>query len=210
MTKPLTRAILHDALHQLAARERRFGDILDAYGPPPLWARKPGFATLVLLILEQQVSIASARATFARLQEAAGETVPDALLAMSDAAMNAVGVSRQKIRYIRELSIACKEGRLDLKALNRAPDHEVERALIALPGIGPWTAQVYLAMALRRPDVFAAGDLALQIVVHERWRLRSRPNPERLLKIAEPWRPLRGAAMRLLWHAYLTERRAGK
>ena len=73
MTKPLTRAILHDAVHQLAARERRFGDILDAYGPPPLWARKPGFATLLLLILEQQVSIASARATFARLQEAAGE-----------------------------------------------------------------------------------------------------------------------------------------
>jgi len=132
--------------------------------------------------------------------------VPEALLAMQDTALNAAGVSRQKIRYIRELSAACSEGRLDLCALGRAPDHEAERALIALPGIGPWTAQVYLAMALRRPDVFAAGDLALQIVVHQRWRLRTRPTPERLLKIAEPWRPLRGAAMRLLWHAYLTER----
>ena len=188
--------------------EPRFAAIVKRHGLPPLWPRKPGFATLAILILEQQVSIASARATFARLQDAAGEMLPRALLAMSDAAMNAVGVSRQKIRYIRELAAACDQGRLDLKALGRAPDHEVERALIALPGIGPWTAQVYLAMALRRPDVFAAGDLALQIVVHERWRLRSRPNPERLLKIAEPWRPLRGAAMRLLWHAYLTERRA--
>ena len=208
MTSILTRTRLIEAVGQLAVREPRLGAILDAYGPPPLRARRPGFATLVLLILEQQVSIASARAGFARLESAAGEMVPGALLAMEDAAMNAAGVSRQKIRYIRELSAACRDGRLDLRALVRANDHEAERALIALPGIGPWTAQVYLAMALRRPDVFAAGDLALQIVVHQRWRLRTRPTPERLLKIAEAWRPLRGAAMRLLWHAYLTERRA--
>jgi DNA-3-methyladenine glycosylase II len=204
---PLTERSLRAGVATLARREARFASIVARHGPPPLWAREPGFATLVLVILEQQVSLASARATFDRLRTALGTVTPAGVLALDDAALRGVGFSRQKARYARLLADACLAGALRLERLARLDDAAVERELCAVTGIGPWTAQVYALMVLRRPDVFPAGDLALVTAVQRLWRMRARPDRDRVLALAEAWRPLRAVAARLLWHHYLSAAR---
>lgn len=193
------------AVRTLVRREPRFADIVARHGPPPLWAREPGFATLVLIILEQQVSLASARIAFGRLRAVLGEVTPAGVVCLSDTTLKGAGFSRQKATYVRSLAKACLSG-FDLDALAGLDDATAERALTALQGIGPWTAHVYLMMALGRPDVFPARDLALQIAVQETWRLRARPTEAALLRRAEAWRPHRAVAARLLWHGYLARR----
>jgi DNA-3-methyladenine glycosylase II len=197
---------LRRAVGTLARREPRFAAIVGRHGPPPLWAREPGFATLVLVILEQQVSLASARAAFGRLEAALSVVTPDGVLALSDAQLNAAGFSRQKARYARILAAACRTRELDIDSLARLDDAALERELCKLTGIGPWTAQIYALMALRRPDVFPASDLALVAAIQRLWRLRRRPDAARVLAIAEAWRPWRAVAARLLWHEYLSAR----
>src|SRR5215510_2481254 len=203
-----TDAELGRIVQLLAARDKTLASIVDRYGMPPLWPREPGFATLLHIILEQQVSLASARSAFDRLCAAIGPPAPGMFLTLGDAQLKTIGFSRQKTRYGRELARAIIEERLDLERLALADDATIRAELIKLPGIGTWTVDVYLLLALRRPDAFAATDLALLAAVQQVKKLKSRPSPERVERVAERWRPYRAGAARLLWHAYLSERAA--
>lgn len=181
--------------------------VVQAIGAPPRWSRPEGFATLVLQILEQQLSLAAARAHFDRLAALlGGDITPSGVLQLDDDTLLAAGVSRQKRRYVRALATAVTTGDLDLDGLRRRPDHEVTRALTAVPGIGAWTAACYLLFALNRPDVFPIGDVALERAAGTVLGLDPPPRGAALDDLATRWRPHRSAAARLLWHRYLTDR----
>ena len=181
--------------------------IVERHGVPEFWAREPGFPTLVLLILEQQVSLASAKAAYDRLVLRLGGLTAQGVLESSDDELRADGFSRQKNRYVRALAAAIEDGALDLDAVAELDDVDVRTALVALPGIGPWTAEVYLLSALRRPDTWPTGDIALQEGARRAKGLDVRPSPEELETIGEAWRPHRATAARLLWHLYLSDGR---
>jgi len=176
-------------------------------GPPPMWARKPGFPTLVHIILEQQVSLASARAALIKLKEVTLAVTPEKFLELSDRELKKIGFSRQKTSYCRGLALSILNDEIDLAALDSMDDPSVRSTLMKVKGIGPWTADIYLLMALLRPDIWPLGDLALASAIRELKALSSRPDPEELDRIASPWRPWRAVAARLLWHYYLSKRR---
>jgi DNA-3-methyladenine glycosylase II len=203
---PLAPTSLADAVRVLAARDPALAAIAERHGPPPLWARDPGFPTLVHIILEQQVSLASARAAFDRLRAAADPLTPERFLAFDDAELLGIGFSRQKARYVRGLSRAILDGSLDLDAVAALDDEAAHAALVAVTGIGPWTATIYLLMALGRPDLWPVGDIALQQAAAEALGLECRPDPAAMAAIGERWRPWRSVAARLLWHDYLRRR----
>jgi DNA-3-methyladenine glycosylase II len=207
-------ASLLAGVEALAARDAALASIVERYGPPPMWAREPGFPTLVLLILEQQVSLASARAAYERLLARTGEPLtPAALRSLSDEELLAAGFSRQKTRYARTLATAVADGSLDLEGLAALDDAGVERALTAIPGVGPWTATIYRLMVLLRPDAWPIHDIALSQAYSEVRGLAVRPRPEEMDALAEGWRPWRAVAARILWHHYLSvraERRAAR
>jgi len=192
-------------LDGLFEQEPAFREVVERLGAPPIWHRPAGFATLVLMILEQQVSIASARAAFGRLEAFLGDkgVTPQAFLSICDQDLLRIGFSRQKKGYCRGLAQDLLAGRLNLMGLGELEDDEVRRKLMAVRGIGPWTAEVYLTMALLRPDAFPAGDIALQEGARRLFGLRERPDTEELRRMAEAWRPYRAIAARLLWHHYL-------
>jgi DNA-3-methyladenine glycosylase II len=192
---------------ELCAADADLAAIVEQHGLPEFWAREPGFPTLVLLILEQQVSLASAKAAYDRLAARIGAVTPDGVLGSSDEELRADGFSRQKSRYVRALSTALLDGSLDLEAVAALDDDGVRSALVALPGIGPWTAEVYLLSALRRPDTWPVGDIALQEAARRARGLEERPSPLELEALGEAWRPHRATAARLLWHLYLSEPR---
>ncbi len=198
---------LSHGVNLLAARDADLAAIVKRFGPPPLWERATGFATLIHLILEQQVSLASARAAFVKLQTALGAVEPHALLTLSDDELKTIGFSRQKTRYARLLAEAVRDGQLDFAQLAALDDDGVRAALTQLKGIGVWTADCYLLMALRRPDVWPHGDLALAVAWQQLKQLPERPSYAELGVLAERWRPWRAVAARLLWHNYLSERR---
>ncbi len=202
----LSEANLPGAVDELAAQDADLARLVSVVGYPPLWAREPGFATLVLMILEQQVSLASARATFVRLETVAGGITPAALLALDDPQLRAAGLSRQKSGYVRGLAAAVEQGDCDLELLAVLDDQSVRARLTALKGIGEWTAELYLLMALRRPDAWPAGDLALASALQQVKRLEQRPTPADQIALAEAWRPWRAVAARLLWQFYLARR----
>lgn len=204
MLAPLTEFTLYEAVTELAQRDPDLGAVVARHGPPPLWAREPGFPTLVLLILEQQVSLASARAAYNRLEAATGTVTPAGLLALSDAELRAAGFSRQKTGYARALAQAILDGAFDPDGLADLDDDGVRCELTSLKGIGPWTAEIYLLMVLRRPDAWPAGDLALATAAQQVKGLAARPSPAELVELAEAWRPWRAAAARILWHHYLS------
>ena len=206
MTTPqnaLNSDTFNSALEELSNRDRDLGRILRAFGPPPFWRRDPGFSTLVHIILEQQVSLASAKAAFDKLQKEIDLT-PENFLTLDDTALRTIGFSRQKTRYCRLLSKAILTGSLELNSLDIASDDKARRALTNIKGIGPWTADVYLLMVLRRPDIWPAGDLALQVAVQNIRGLPSKPTAEETIPISEAWRPYRAVAARMLWHYYLS------
>ena len=192
---------------ELCAADPDLAAIVSTHGLPEFWAREPGFPTLVLLILEQQVSLASAKAAYDRLAARIGEVTPEGVLRSTDEDLRADGFSRQKNRYVRALSTAIVERSLDLDVVASLDDDDVRTALVALPGIGPWTAEVYLLSALRRPDTWPIGDIALQEAARRARGLAERPSPDELDRIGEAWRPHRASAARLLWHLYLSEPR---
>jgi DNA-3-methyladenine glycosylase II len=197
---------LRRAARDLGDADPQLGASVERYGPPPLWSRDPSYATLVHLILEQQVSLASAQAAFDRLRTALGGSVePELLLGLTDEGLRAIGFSRQKAGYARTLASAVLDG-FDLGALAAMPDDEVRKALIAMPGIGPWTADIYLTMCLLRPDVWPHGDLALATSARDLLELGERPTFVDLGEIAERWHPYRAVAARILWHDYLQRR----
>jgi DNA-3-methyladenine glycosylase II len=209
-TRPLTDASLGRAVSRLASLDRDFEPIAKAFDTPPLFESEPGFATLVRIMLGQQVSTASAMAIYERLVAAASPLTPASLLALDDDALRRAGFSRQKVDYVRNLARAIESGELDLGALALEADEVVRAKLLSLRGVGPWTAEMYLLRALRRSDAFPAGDLALQIAAQEIKRLPVRPSARELEELAESWRPLRSVAARMLWQHYLHRPRAKK
>jgi len=203
---PLDEPTLARAVYGLARAEPRFAQIVKRHGSPPLWPREPGFQTLVLLMLEQQVSLAQGRAMYARIANATGTVTPANVSRLGEAGLRAIGVTRQKSSYLAALATQLEEKAVDLDALGTLSDLDADAALDALRGVGPWTAQCYLLFALRRADVFPAADLALMEAVRDLWKLRARPSPDALARRARAWRPHRAVAARLLWHHYLSER----
>ena len=205
----LTTETLARAVDHLATVDGDLGAVVGRFGRPPLWDRPEGFPTLAHIILEQQVSLASAKAAFDRLAAAVDPLTPDAFLRLDDAQLLAIGFSRQKARYVRLLATALLDRSLDLDGLGALDDESARTTLLAQPGIGPWTATIYLLMVLRRPDVWPAGDIALQQAIAEVKSLPGRPDVARMDAIAEPWRPWRAVAARILWHHYLSSRGRG-
>jgi DNA-3-methyladenine glycosylase II len=208
--QPLTEASLKRAVSRLSEMDEDLGRVAREFGVPPLFETEPGFAALVRIMLAQQVSTAAARACFERLLAAAPTLTHATFLALDDEALKRAGFSRQKINYARDLALKLASGELDLDALANEPDEVVRARLTSLKGVGPWTAEMYLLRALRRPDAFPAGDLALQLAAQEIKRLDARPSVEELEELAETWRPLRSVAARLLWLHYLNRPRAKK
>ena len=181
----------------LAGRDARFRRALDTLGPLPLRLRDDGFAALVSAICGQQVSVASASAIFARL-ESAGLTNSRVVAATREEDLRALGLSRPKARYVKALAAAD----LDYDALRSLPTPEVIATLVAVPGIGVWTAEIYAMFSLGRADVIAPGDLALQEGARHLFGLPDRPTEKALRAMAEDWSPWRSVAARLLWAYY--------
>ncbi|HEY3040035.1 MAG TPA: hypothetical protein VGJ66_14945 [Pyrinomonadaceae bacterium] len=190
----------------LARRDRDLATVLKQHGPPPLWARRPGFPTLVQIILEQQVSLASAASMFTRLKENVVPFQPARMIELGEAHLKSVGLTRQKTTYCLHLAQELTDRRLRLAQLSRMSDLDAKAALLKLKGIGPWSADIYLLMALGRPDIWPTHDLALAIAATELMQLSVRPNSNQLAEMAEAWRPYRSVAARMLWQYYLARR----
>jgi DNA-3-methyladenine glycosylase II len=199
----LDEAAMARGVSVLAKRDRDLARVVAEYGQPQMWEREQGFETLVLTIFEQQVSLASAAATHGRLLAAARELTPERVARMSEAEVRAAGITRQKAAYLKDLARRMVEGELDLNALERLDDDAARAELMKVKGVGAWTAEVYLLRALRRPDAWPAGDLALAIAAERVKGLPSRPSAGGLIELAEAWRPLRAVAARILWQFYL-------
>src|SRR5258708_16092190 len=203
----LTPAVFSQGLAELASRDRDLARVLEAIGPPPMWARKPGFGTLLHIILEQQVSLASAQAAYDKLLALGKPLTPERFLTYDDGTLRAAGFSWQKAHYGRILAQAVADGNLNLHRLSRLDDRRARTALINIEGIGPWTAEIYLLMVLRRADAWPVGDLALALAMRKVKKLADVPGPAELESLAAGWRPWRAVAARILWHDYLTQRR---
>lgn len=182
--------------------------VLDKYGIPPLWSRKPGFSSLIHIILEQQVSLASAKAAYDKCEDLVGEITPESILSLSDEQMKSVYFSRQKMGYARGLARAIRDGSLDLATLEFFPDQIVSENLTKIKGIGRWTSDIYLLMCLNRPDVMPKGDLALYAAWQDLNSLPDRPDADEFEDISLKWKPLRSVAARILWHFYLCRKSA--
>jgi DNA-3-methyladenine glycosylase II len=192
---------------QLAAKDQTLKAILDEYGYPPMWTRPASFQTLVLTILEQQVSLASAYAAYQKLRDRIGVVTPKKLLALTDEEMRACYFTRQKMGYARGLAQAIIKRKLVLKRLHALPDDEVRVILKQHKGIGDWTVDVFLMHALRRTDLFPLGDIALVNSLKHVMQLPAHTTREELMVIAEPWKPFRTIASMILWHAYIKRKR---
>lgn len=206
--KPLDGRTLAQAVRRLARLDPDLDKIAADHGSPPLWARRQGFRTLIHIILEQQVSLASAQAALDRLHAAAtpDRLTPKRFLQFNDAELRSIGFSRQKAIYGRGLAQAIVRKELDLARLRSMSDETVRSELMKIKGIGRWTADIYLLMALLRPDVWPSGDLALACAAQQIKRLRHRPTEKELAAISDEWRPWRSVAARLLWRHYLRSR----
>jgi DNA-3-methyladenine glycosylase II len=187
----------------LGQREPRLAAVVQRLGAPPLWGRRPGFATLVRIILEQQVSLAAARTMYRRLHAHAGGVSPRSVEALGVHGLREFGLTRQKATYCHGLAVRLLDGRLDLARVARSSDESGRSMLLEVPGLGPWSADIYFLMALRRPDVWPHGDLALAIGMREVLQLRSVPTREQQVSIARRWAPWRSVAARIIWSHYL-------
>lgn len=199
----LTESSFRAAVRSLCRQDAGLAEIVNAVGTPPFWVRPAGFSTLIQIILEQQVSLASALATFDRLNALAGTLTPVRMLELDDESLRSAGFSRQKTRYCRIAAQAVLDGSLDLDGLALLDDDQARAQLTALTGIGPWTADVYLQMALRRPDIWPVGDVALQTAIQRYAGLPKKPATDEMERIGEKWRPMRTTAASILWHGYL-------
>jgi DNA-3-methyladenine glycosylase II len=203
----LTEKSIVIACEQLSANQQEFAKIHQTYGTPPLWERPKGFATLVHIILEQQVSLASAKACFNKLERKIEKITPENLINLTDSELKSLGFSRQKTAYTKHLADAVMTHQINLENLETIADEDVKCELKKLKGIGDWSADIYLLMALLRPDVMPKGDLALHIAWQKISNSPNRPTSDEFLIIAEKWKPFRATAARLLWHFYLSEKR---
>jgi DNA-3-methyladenine glycosylase II len=204
--RALTNAGLSEGVRELCAKDRDLGRIRSRLGEPPLWARRPGFPALVRIILEQQVSLAAARTMYRRLFTHFGGMSPAALHAAGEDGLRSLGLTRQKARYCHEIAARLVDGRLDLAAVAALPDADGRSLLLSVPGLGPWSVDIYYLMALRRPDVWPEGDLALASALRDVKRLKALPANEDQRVLAARWSPWRSVAARLLWAHYLAAR----
>ena len=192
-----------DLCNALAHSDAHLQKIIHQYSYPPMWSRPASFATLIHILLEQQVSLASSKAALDKLKEKIGTITPEKLLALTDEELRACYFSRQKTGYARHLAQAIVSGVLNLKKLSAAPDDIIRTELKKIKGIGDWTVDVYLLFALQRSDVFPTGDLAMVNALKEIKQLPKQAAKEELLALAESWRPHRSIATMLLWHHYI-------
>lgn len=190
-------------INQLLAQDTIFLEIHELYGPPPIWVRPEGFISLSKIILEQQVSLASANAHFEKLNQYVSEFTPQTISQLSDEELRSCQISRQKSKYLKELSFAILNGILDLDRLHRLEEVDVRKQLTAIKGIGNWSADVYLMFCMQAKDIFPIGDIA---VVNTMRELTEAKNQDEMLTLAESWRPLRSLATCYLWHYYLKKR----
>ncbi len=172
-------------------------------GVPPLWPREPGFPTMVRLILEQQVSLASADAAFQKLEQSIGRVEPEGFIGLEATELRAIGFSRQKAGYVRGIATGLLDGSIDLNTIGGLNDAAASDRLLDIRGIGPWTAACYLLFALRRSDVWPPGDRALQVSMGRVFDLAAVPSVVESNVRAAAWRPLRSVAARMLWYDYL-------
>lgn len=193
------------SVEHLTALDPIFSECLRVGGPAIRdFSRPSGFVGLLRMVMEQQLSTRVALALWAKLQQRMGGAVtPEAILALDDESLRACGFSRQKIGYARGLADAVASGRLDFDVIHILPDEEAISRLVALKGIGRWSAEVYLMSTLDRPDIWPIGDLAIQLGVQRLKGWADKPTPRQLIEVAEPWRPYRSFAARLVWHHYV-------
>ena len=194
--------VLTEGLKALPRLDKRWRAVIKACERPPLRRREGGFAALCGIIVAQQVSVASATAIWARFEAQISPLTPQTLLAATDEDLRLSGLSRPKQQTLRALAQALVEGTLELEKLPDVTPEEVHAALTAVSGIGPWTADIYLMACIGHADAFAAGDLALQEAARHAFGLQRRPSAKELVALAEPWRPWRGVAARVLWSYY--------
>jgi DNA-3-methyladenine glycosylase II len=192
---------------QLASADTELAAIIEAYGYPPMWNRPNTFETLLHIILEQQVSLASALSALNKLREKIQEVTPQKVLSLTDEELKACYFSRQKTAYVRYLAEALVSGRLDLREMETLPDEDVRARLTTLKGVGNWTVDVYLIFVLQRADIFPIGDLAAVNALRQVKGLAKDTSRERLLTLIARWQPYRTMATMLLWHYYLSLRR---
>ena len=203
MQPALNKKSLSEAANSVALLDEDLARILADHGAPPLWARKPGFITLLRIILEQQVSLASADAMYHRLIVNIEPLTPVTILAAGAPLLRSFGITRQKAAYFINVAEAIQNGEIDLEEIARESDETAIEKLVIVKGIGPWTAKIYLLMALGRPDVWPAGDIALATAVKSLKGWKERPTQPQLTEIAKAWGPYRATAARMLWHFYL-------
>ena len=202
----LTTERFQQAIAELASRDPDLAHVLSRWGEPPFWTHQPGFPGMVISILAQQVSLESAESAFAKLENALPAVTPQEFLSLDELALKRIGFSRQKASYVRGLAQAILANEVDLDALESLDDRAARERLVALRGVGPWTADAYLLFCLRRSDAWPSADLALLKAMQELKRLPGMPTSDEGDTIAESWRPWRGAAARLLWYHYLCSR----
>lgn len=190
-------------IDQLKTLDGLFAIIHDKYGAPPNWTRPAGFISLSKIILEQQVSLASANAHFNKLNNYLPEFAPVEILKLNDTEMRACQISRQKSAYLRGLSNAILEGDIDLDGLQYLPEEEVRNQLKRIKGIGDWTADIYLMFCLQSKNILPLGDIAIVNTVRELTKAKTK---EDIILIADSWKPLRSLASYFLWHYYLKKR----
>ena len=207
LPRVLTAATLAEGARALSRRDPDLAALFARNGLPPMWGRRPGFPTLVHIVLEQQVSIAAANTLFRRVRAELGDITPELVVGRGVLGLHRLGLTRQKASYCHALAQSVMDGSLSLSGIARGDDAAGRSALQQLRGIGPWSVDIYYLMALRRPDVWPVGDLALAIALAEVKRLRARPDAHRQLSLSAAWAPWRSVAARLLWHYYLTTRR---
>ena len=203
MKDSLLNIVNDNDIKQLIKKDPLFESINAMYGPPPNWTRPQGFSSLARIILEQQVSLASANAHFLRLNNYLNGFTPENILSLTNVEMRQCQISRQKAKYLRALSEAILNGDLDLKEFPKLDEKEIRRILTAIKGIGEWTTDIYLMFCLQSKNIFPNGDVAIVNTVKE---LSDAKTKEEIVILAESWKPLRSLAAYFLWHFYLSKR----
>ncbi|MBL7879551.1 MAG: DNA-3-methyladenine glycosylase 2 family protein [Chryseobacterium gambrini] len=195
----------HEMCDFLANCDQDLKSIIENHVYPPMWNRENTFETLVHIILEQQVSLASALAALHKLKEKITEITPENILSLTDAEMRECYVSRQKNTYIKGLANSMLEGKINLEKFQKMSDEKIRETLISLKGIGNWTIDIYLMLALQRTDIFPIGDLAAVNALKKIKRLPPKIAREEIITISQDWKPLRSVATMILWHYYLSD-----
>ncbi|HPF50550.1 MAG TPA: hypothetical protein PK335_03190 [Draconibacterium sp.] len=187
--------------------EPKLDKVIREFGYPPFWHRKPNFASLILTVLEQQISLAAAKAAFLKLEAKVEEITPENFLQLNDEELRACYFSRQKVIYSRLLAFEIAEGKLDLEELNKWDEEQIRKRLIQLKGIGNWTVDMYVLMCLHFSDIFPPGDLATIKAIYELALVPPEAGKEEIIRYMEKFSPYRSVATYILWHAYIEKRK---